>query len=127
MSQAVKYVFISLGIVAGWALLILMTGGHSHILYVPWVYYILTRQVSLFAGIALFLLRLFKWIPPQSLLYILAGTLNACIGIVAIVLYLAGHASQDWLNACLYNLLLSLLMLADAFVFSAKNAPKSNG
>lgn len=131
MSKAVKYIFISLGIIAGWALWILgstyLSADRAGILSVPWMYYILTRQVALFAGIALLLVRLFKWIRPQSLPYILAGTLNGCIGLLAIALYLSGHANQEWLNTCLYNLLLGTVMLGDTFVFSTADTTKTIG
>lgn len=86
------------------------------------VFYIITRQVSFQIGIFLLFLRLISVIKPTHLIYVLIGTLNAGVGIMAIILYFSGLADRQWLNISLYNLLLSLILLADSF-WGHKNTP----
>lgn len=81
------------------------------------VMYILTRNVALYGGLAVLLLRLLTIIKSNTnVLYIFMGILNLMVGLLCVILYYLSLADMPWLHACLLNLLIGFVILADTFI-----------
>jgi hypothetical protein len=81
------------------------------------ILYMYARYAFLVIGTLLLLGRVLKLIKrPYALGYILAGVVNIFVALVAVVLYFSTGSDVAWLNACLLNLLVGVLIMADFFL-----------
>ena len=76
----------------------------------------LARHASLSAAILLILSRIFRLTKRNSgYAYPVTSFINVSIGAFCLVFYLSGRANLWWLNQCMLNWLLGLVMAADIF------------
>jgi len=85
------------------------------------ILYMVVRYAALYSAIVCILLRITNLLKRNSsLLYIFVGTLNICVGTLAIVLFLQGNAILSWLHQCILNIFIGALIFIDVF-FIGKN------
>ena len=85
------------------------------------ILYMVVRYAALYSAIVCILLRIINLLKRNSsLLYIFVGTLNICVGTLAIVLFLQGNAILSWLHQCILNIFIGALIFIDVF-FIGKN------
>jgi hypothetical protein len=82
------------------------------------IFYTISRYLFIGAGILVFLLRILRVVKKSSYWYIMPAVFNLFIGGLAIFLYFSGKAELSWLNACLINLLIGFVMMADTYLYS---------
>jgi hypothetical protein len=71
-----------------------------------------------YIAILILLLRLIRIIKSNNhLLYVLLGVANIFMWALCIAFFYLGKANMWWLNRCILNLLLGVLIIADGFVF----------
>ena len=85
------------------------------------ILYMVVRYAALYSAIVCILLRIINLLKRNSsLLYIFVGTLNICVGTLAIVFFLQGNAILSWLHQCILNIFIGALIFIDVF-FIGKN------
>jgi hypothetical protein len=77
-----------------------------------------TRYVALYAGAICLLLRVFRVLKNENLIYLLTGTINIGLGLLTVVQFYLGNVETPWFNKTLINLLIGVLIFADAFFLS---------
>jgi len=76
----------------------------------------LTRLGALIGGAILLLLRVVRVLKQKmNFFYVLAGTLNVCLGILGIVLFLSSGTGSTILHEFLPTLLIAVLIMGDIF------------
>ena len=79
------------------------------------ILYMIIRYAALYTAIVCILLRITNLLKRNSsLLYIFVGTLNICVGTLAIVLFLQGNAILTWLHQCILNIFMKVLYAIQA-------------
>jgi len=91
------------------------------------ILYMVVRYAALYSAIVCILLRITNLLKRNSsLLYIFVGTLNICVGTLAIVLFLQGNAILSWLHQCILNIFIGALIFIDVFFIGKNPVIKSN-
>ena len=91
------------------------------------ILYMIVRYAALYTAIVCILLRITNLLKGNSsLLYIFVGTLNICVGVLAIVLFLQGNANLSWLHQCILNIFIGTVILIDVFFINKNPAIDSN-
>jgi hypothetical protein len=126
MKKQNRYLIISLGLIACWAIINLLfyypsssaLGNGFTVAFML----ILTRNITLIIGIITLLARLL-YKNNTYLLYILTATLNLVIGISGTLLFFLQKINLPGLNSCLVNLLIGFICFTDTFILfrSVKN------
>lgn len=126
LNTRLRNLIISLGVIAFWVIFNFLffypaTNGMGKAFNVS-IMYILTRNVSLYGGLTVLLLRVLTILKSNTnILYIFMGVLNLAVGLLSIVLFYLSLADLPWLNKCLLNLLIGFIMTADTFIIFKKN------
>jgi len=85
------------------------------------ILYMVVRYAALYSAIVYILLRVTNLLKANSgLLYIFVGSLNICVGSLAVILFLQGNANLSWLHQCILNIFLGTVIFIDVF-FINKN------
>ena len=91
------------------------------------ILYMVVRYTALYSAIVCILLRITNLLKRNSrLLYIFVGTLNICVGTLAIVLFLQGNAILTWLHQCILNIFLGTVIFIDVFFINRNPVIDSN-
>ena len=105
---------------AVWASVILFMSARTNSgdISVLYFYTKASSLILLIGGILLLALRIFRAIDKnKNFLYCFFGLANTLLGLLGVVLYLAGKINMFGIHDLLLNLLIGVLILADLFLF----------
>jgi hypothetical protein len=120
ISRKLRNISFSFVLTAVWASAILFTSARTNSGDIS-VFYFYTKESSLLlliGGILLLALRIFRVIDKnKNFIYCFFGIANTLLGLLGVVLYLAGKINVFGIHDLLLNLLIGVLILADLFLF----------
>jgi hypothetical protein len=71
-------------------------------------------------GILVLLSRILKFLRNNSLLYLLAGTLNIFLALIGFFLFAFHLADMEWLHKCIGNLAIGFFIFSDVFILGTE-------
>lgn len=83
--------------------------------------FLLSRYLGLFIGAGLLLLRIIRVLKDNSaLIYIFAGVLNTCLGVLSLVLFISNNMVSSGLALFILNEFIGAIILIDIMILDSK-------